>query len=330
MLLMRCTLFLLVVVILVLPIFILSQGLDQIGVSVKARLSLCQDGLDNDGDFAIDFSADPQCSSIIDDSENVEGTETHATSDFTISGGSFSFNNADGLAVDFNFPDNFYTEPVRLFANSYSSDFFNSSSGYMADVGGTALRLSPAGKEFVGKTYDFILFSLSSQNRITEPLKKPVTITLRYKTSDIPASTSESTIKPYFWSESLSQWQAIPEFILDTANKSVTFSTASFVDGSFALIAEPLFEIETSPIVPPPPGGKRKEVIVKAPPTPPEEVSVCPVADFNCDGRVNIKDLSILLYFWDKPYQQVHFYDLNQDGKIDIRDVSILLYYWTG
>ncbi len=50
-------------------------------------------------------------------------------------------------------------------------------------------------------------------------------------------------------------------------------------------------------------------------------------ADLNEDGRVDIVDLSIFLYYSNKPY--LARYDFNQDGKIDLVDISILLFYWT-
>ncbi len=51
-------------------------------------------------------------------------------------------------------------------------------------------------------------------------------------------------------------------------------------------------------------------------------------ADFNCDGRVNLIDFSILI-FWiaQSPPSTI---DLSADGTINLTDVSILVYYWTG
>ncbi len=50
-------------------------------------------------------------------------------------------------------------------------------------------------------------------------------------------------------------------------------------------------------------------------------------ADLNGDGRVNLADFSILLYYWGTSNPIA---DLNGDGIVDIQDLSILLYYWTG
>lgn len=62
--------------------------------------------------------------------------------------------------------------------------------------------------------------------------------------------------------------------------------------------------------------------------TPTEPIKILKLADLNGDNRVNIIDLSILLYYASKPVTSGSRYDLNNDGKIDIVDVSILFYYW--
>ena len=51
------------------------------------------------------------------------------------------------------------------------------------------------------------------------------------------------------------------------------------------------------------------------------------IADLNHDGKVNLADFSIMLYYWNTPGPVG---DLNHDGKVGLADFSILLYYWTG
>ncbi len=55
--------------------------------------------------------------------------------------------------------------------------------------------------------------------------------------------------------------------------------------------------------------------------------AVCAEADLNADGRVNITDFSILLYYWDTDNECA---DQNQNGKVDLIDFSVMMYYWTG
>ena len=53
----------------------------------------------------------------------------------------------------------------------------------------------------------------------------------------------------------------------------------------------------------------------------------CPEADLNHDGRVNLTDFSILLYYWGTDNTCA---DQNQNGNVDLIDFSIMMYYWTG
>lgn len=50
-------------------------------------------------------------------------------------------------------------------------------------------------------------------------------------------------------------------------------------------------------------------------------------ADINGDGKINIADLSIMLFSWKKSSQTA---DINMDGTVNITDFSIMLSAWTG
>jgi len=54
---------------------------------------------------------------------------------------------------------------------------------------------------------------------------------------------------------------------------------------------------------------------------------LCPKADFNKDGKTNLIDFSIMLYWWGKANACV---DQNKDGIVNLPDFSILMYWWTG
>jgi len=56
---------------------------------------------------------------------------------------------------------------------------------------------------------------------------------------------------------------------------------------------------------------------------------VCKGADLNFDGKVNIVDFSILLYFWNQTNPSNRCADINFDGKVIIIDFSIMMYWWT-
>lgn len=51
--------------------------------------------------------------------------------------------------------------------------------------------------------------------------------------------------------------------------------------------------------------------------------------DLNCDGKVNLVDFSILLFYWKKRDPENARADINADGIVNIRDLSILLFWWT-
>jgi len=55
--------------------------------------------------------------------------------------------------------------------------------------------------------------------------------------------------------------------------------------------------------------------------------AVCSEADLNHDGRVNLTDFSILLFYWGTDNECA---DQNQNGIVDLIDFSIMMYYWTG
>jgi hypothetical protein len=57
--------------------------------------------------------------------------------------------------------------------------------------------------------------------------------------------------------------------------------------------------------------------------------TVCKGPDLNFDGRVDLVDFSILLYWWQKK-PTVPCVDINNDGIVDLTDFSIMMYWWTG
>jgi len=59
-------------------------------------------------------------------------------------------------------------------------------------------------------------------------------------------------------------------------------------------------------------------------------IEACKGADLNFDGKVNIVDFSILLYFWGKTRPANICADINRDGIVNVTDFSIMMYWWTG
>lgn len=150
--------------------------------------------------------------------------ETYATTTFNFSsGGTYTFNTAaTNNYCDFTFPTDFYSESLDLRANSYAKTFFDTN------------KPASSGKNFIGKTYDFDLFT-SSASQITA-VNKAVTIVCRYTDADV-SGIDESTLAPYRWGSSDSAWQLISGSTVDTVNNKVTFSTTLF--SSFSIFGAP-------------------------------------------------------------------------------------------
>lgn len=51
--------------------------------------------------------------------------------------------------------------------------------------------------------------------------------------------------------------------------------------------------------------------------------------DLNKDGRVNLVDFSMLVYWYRRVGPPIAF-DFNSDGQITLTDISIMMYHWTG
>ncbi|MEJ0021753.1 MAG: dockerin type I domain-containing protein [Candidatus Doudnabacteria bacterium] len=56
----------------------------------------------------------------------------------------------------------------------------------------------------------------------------------------------------------------------------------------------------------------------------------CGRSDLNCDGKVNLVDFSILLFFWQQTNPSNPRADIKKDGVVDLTDFSILLFDWSG
>lgn len=105
-----------------------------------------------------------------------------------------------------------------------------------------------------------------------------------------------------------------------------TLSTTSRTKGQYAVYAKSLIDGSFSPnsfsitfrigdetVVVPPTGDCSKR------------------SDLNCDGRVNLIDFSILLYFWDlTDISKNPRADIDGNGDVGLRDLSIMLFDWTG
>lgn len=51
--------------------------------------------------------------------------------------------------------------------------------------------------------------------------------------------------------------------------------------------------------------------------------------DINCDGKVNLTDFSIMLFYWQQRNPKNARADINRDGIVNLTDFSILLFNWS-
>ena len=51
------------------------------------------------------------------------------------------------------------------------------------------------------------------------------------------------------------------------------------------------------------------------------------IADYNCDGFVNIVDFSVLIYWFNRLPVPPEI-DLTDDQRVDLRDFSVMAFYW--
>lgn len=237
-------------------------------------------------------------------------------------GGNYELVNTNN-SVEITLPENFYPQNLRLQMFSYNQSVFESS------------KPAPLGKNFVGKTYDFVF--IDPNGNTVSTLSQPAVLTIVYTEADV-SGIDQSTLAPYHRESGDSSWQLITGATVDASNHKITFSTAAF--SSFAIFASP-----SSPSTPPSSGGGGggggiysvlTNFVLKLIPGISQDYNkaqqsdrALQLTDFNGDGSVNIVDLSILLYYFDKPVTNLTSqYDLNDDRKINITDISILLYYW--
>jgi hypothetical protein len=63
---------------------------------------------------------------------------------------------------------------------------------------------------------------------------------------------------------------------------------------------------------------------------PPDPCLTSNHADMNCDGEVNLTDLSILLSYWRVTNPGNVRTDINSDTIVNLFDFSIMMFNWTG
>jgi len=275
-----------------------GEQCDLTDLNGKACLSFGFDG----GILSCSFACEFDTSSCVTNATAFSETIFLPTSDIT-------YVLPDGLYnLNIDIPQDFYNGILSFFIFSHNPIDFSLS------------KPAPSGEDFVGKVYD--LTFVNENGDIASTLNKTSTITLSYNQMDLN-SIDEDSLAPYKSEFGNSNWTAISSFSQDKINKTITFTTSDF---SFFTIMGSLLGNNNNENGNHSFGGSGWSYIKISPE---EKKKIISIADFNNDGRVDIIDLSILLYYNEHPQlKDFSRYDLNKDGVLDIFDISIMLYYW--
>ncbi len=120
----------------------------------------------------------------------------------------------------------------------------------------------------------------------------------------------------------------------------ISTSTTFKLKGGFLYFVEPSVTVVPAPTPSPTPtpspspgsGGGGGGSSYLLPPTPLPGIPLQPGActpDLNQNGRVNIVDLSIFLFYYGQTGNNISCFDFDGNGVVDFPDVSIMMFYWT-
>lgn len=109
--------------------------------------------------------------------------------------------------AEMTFPANCYNENLYLRATSHSKEFFGQFT-------------PPPGRDFSGKVYELKLYT--SSDVLVTSTHELIQVVLHYD----PGSDQEDSLAPYRWNGS--SWLILSGYILNKANKTISFSTSQF------------------------------------------------------------------------------------------------------
>lgn len=116
-----------------------------------------------------------------------------------------------------------------------------------------------------------------------------------------------------------------------TQNFSVTANTSGVWTRNFnAELVEGFYTLRARATDPNTSLSEWSNVLLLTVGAPPDPCLVSNIADINCDGEVDLTDLSILLSFWGQTNPSNTRVDIYADTKVDLIDFSIMMYHWTG
>ncbi len=289
----------------------------------------CVDGVDNDGDSLIDYPADPGCDSSSDDSEvNLVPSSTGGGGGGGSSGPPRSITSSPMTSSVIVSGHAYPNSTVRVYLDGRESIRVTASS-----VGSFEATLPvPAGFHIVSVTVEDLDGNLS-------PFKNIPILLAANSRSVISNITPSPSLKVAIESDMVAfTGSALPnaDIVLEVRSPEMYAQGQSDVSGRYRI------ELPTSRF-----GTGTYSARAYAQ----EGNLVAPfgslvtfsttwekrahrTGDVNGDGKVNLTDFSMLLFWFNKPLNNAmetfEVQDFNGDKKIDLRDFSILAYHWTG
>ena len=335
-----------------------SAVADTSNISVTVFVAECTDGIDNDGDSRIDYSSDSGCSSFGDDDETdpvlqacEDGTDNDGdgltdypsdpgcdaasdSSEVNISSGGGGGGGGGGWT-------NIVTPPqpalsrvtlsgrsaplarIRVFADArlLTESMADGNGAYAADI-----QLTPG-------LYTFGVSSQDDAGRFSAFVNVPMRV----------ARESRATIEGILLSPTLATEYGTRRVIGQTLPNAIVYpsgssrSVAAGPDGRFSFMVD---AGETQVRVRAQSDGRSTplSIAVMLPASvsraAPSASPSARRADMNDDGRVDVRDFSVMLFWYKKPLSpkliEIERARFNGDGKIDFTDFSIMAFQWTG
>ncbi len=341
----------------ILPMILYSAGTSQFTLEITAT-SQCSDGIDNDSDTKIDFPTDPGCIDALDNDETdpvicgngICTTPTETCSNCAVdcgscpSGGSGGGGGGGGGSIisQITTTDVFFSG--YAYPNSILSVLRDSVSVKTINIGSDGVFNFSINDVNPGQ-YTFTIF-------VTDPSG------LRSGFVSIPVKVEKGTtvsfndifISPTVYTDSKEVKQGDSLIVsgytmpysdittsLNGGEKQININSKSGRSGAYVIniSTENLKKGEYSFLVQAMKNSRKSnesvlsvfdvsDKTIKS-----EPLLVVKGVDFNTDGKINLVDFSIMMYWYGRSGYPNNM-DLNKDGKITLVDFSILIYHWTG
>lgn len=213
---------------------------------------------------------------------------------------------------------------------TFKLQFSNSTSSGFADIGtstawifydngsvadGATIVTTVLSGSNVGEVYSESNPSAASPSAILSSQKAEWDWAIKNNSADTTSSWYFRAI--YSSSTVLDSYSNYPTLTGVTASSSGTGVTITLPGGGGLGFSLPFFATTTKPKP-------------KVKPKSPCDSLAVQIADLNEDCSVDLVDLSIILYYYEREGQSIARYDFNNNNVVDFPDVSVMMFYWTG